>query len=178
MQVLSTSTKLRNPIFGVDAITVQNRYGEQFRRMVVTHQGSAVVVPMNKDGAVLLVSQWRAPLRASIWELPAGRIDEGETPLKAARRELAEETGLRARVWKRIARLHPSPGYVSELMHLYLATSLSQGESAPEGDEDIRVRWFARQELEQWIDAGRFTDAKTIAGVLMAWRFLDRQVTA
>lgn len=172
MLLISCKTKLKNPIFGVDALVVENAKGKRFRRMVVTHQGSAVVIPMNAQGDVLLVRQWRAPLRGPIWELPAGRVDEGETPLQAAKRELAEETGLRASRWKRVCLLHPSPGYVAEGMEIFLATGLTQGDASPEGDEEITARWFPREELERWLDKGRLTDGKTVAGLLLAWRHL------
>jgi ADP-ribose pyrophosphatase len=170
MRLISRTTKLQNPIFGVDSMVVETSGGKRFRRMVVTHQGSAVVLPMNAQGEVLLVRQWRAPLGEQIWELPAGRVDDGETALQAARRELLEETGLRAKRWRRLGIVHPSPGYVAERMHLYLATDLTYGAACPEADEDITTRWFSRAELEQKIDKGRLTDGKTLAGLLLAWR--------
>lgn len=174
MQILSTRHLLETPVFGVDELTVLDDAGIRRKRSVVTHAGSAVVLPMQEDGSVLLVSQWRAPIRSAIWELPAGRIDEGETPLRAAKRELAEETGLRARKWQSLGRLHPTPGYVAERMHLYLATGLDLAKASPEEDEQLELRWFSRAELEAYLDRGRLTDGKTVAGLLLAWRRMPR----
>lgn len=174
MRVLSTRHLLETPVFGVDELTVLDERGTRRKRSVVTHAGSAVVLPMQEDGSVLLVSQWRAPIRSGIWELPAGRIDEGETPLRAAKRELAEETGLRARKWQSLGHLYPSPGYVAETMHLYLATGLQFAKGSPEEDEHLELRWFSPAELDAYLDRKRLTDAKTVAGLLMAWRLLGR----
>lgn len=176
MQILSRKSQLRTPVFAVEEMVVVDEKGKRRKRSVVVHQGSAVVMPVNDAGEVLLVRQWRAPVEMAMWELPAGRVDEGEQPLKAAKRELREETGLVARQWRRLALLHPSPGYVSECMHLFLATKLTQQEANPEEDEDLTLRWFTPKELERAIAKGEITDAKTIAGVLLAWRLPVRSV--
>lgn len=172
MQILSRKNRLRTPVFAVEEMVIVDEKGKRRKRSVVVHQGSAVVMPVNDAGEVLLVRQWRAPVEAAVWELPAGRVDEGEQPLKAAKRELREETGLEARQWRRLALLHPSPGYVSECMHLFLATKLTQQEANPEEDEDLTLRWFTPRELERSMSTRQITDAKTIAGVLLAWRLL------
>lgn len=161
---------LGTPVFDVHEVVVTDSRGKQLQRSVVTHSGSAVVMPQDDDGRVLLVSQYRAPVDAKVWELPAGRIDKGETPVVAAKRELIEETGLRASRWKRLASIYPTPGFVSEKMHLYLATGLRQGLAAPEGDEELELRWFARQELEKMVDRGTLNDGKTLTALLLAWR--------
>jgi ADP-ribose pyrophosphatase len=105
-----------------------------------------------------------------LWELPAGRLDPGDSPLAAARRELAEETGYRARRWKRLASFYPSPGYTSERMTLYLAENLVEGAARPEHDESIRCRWFAPRQLLRMIRDGRLQDAKTLVGLLWLLR--------
>lgn len=170
MQWIRSRKLLGTPVFEVHEAVIRDAGGRELRRSLVTHAGSAVVLPMDAEGRVLLVSQYRAPVKGKVWELPAGRIDAGEKPLAAAKRELAEETGLRARKWRRLAVLYPSPGYVAETMHLYLATGLRQGEQAPEEDEDLELRWFTRRELERMIDRGKVPDAKTLAGLMLAWR--------
>ncbi len=90
---------------------------------------------------ILLVRQFRLPAGRRMWELPAGRLDPGENPLHAARRELIEETGFRARSWKRLGSFFPSPGYSSEDDH-HLAEDLRAGQARPEADESIECRWF------------------------------------
>lgn len=173
MRILSSVEILKTPVFRVENVVARETDGFEIHRSVVSHQGSAVILPADEQGRVLLVRQYRLPAQGKLWELAAGRIDPGEKPLAAARRELVEETGLRARHWKRLAKMYPTPGYVSELMHLYLATGLTQGEAQPMDDERIETRWFPREELETWVDAGKIEDAKTLAGLLLYWRSLN-----
>ena len=174
MHIISSIEVLKTPVFRVENVVAHDTDGFEIHRSVVSHQGSAVILPVDDRGRVLLVRQYRLPAEAKLWELAAGRIDRGEKPLPAARRELLEETGVRARHWKRLAKMYPTPGYVSELMHLYLATGLTQGEAHPMEDERIETRWFLREELEKWVDAGKLEDAKTLTGLLLFWRTLDR----
>jgi ADP-ribose pyrophosphatase len=92
-------------------------------------------------------------------------MDEGETPLQAAKRELTEETGLRAKKWKKIAEFYPSPGFLAEKMTIFLATELTAGASKPMEDERIETRWFTPRELKSWIRSGKIRDAKTMIGL-------------
>jgi ADP-ribose pyrophosphatase len=101
--------------------------------------------------------------------LPAGRLDPGEKPLQAAKRELEEETGYRARRWKKLISFYPSPGYVSEKMTIFLASELSAGEAKPMDDERIRCRWFSARQVEQMIRTNRIQDGKTIIGYFV-WK--------
>ncbi len=174
MRIISSVEVLKTPVFRVENVVAHDTDGFEIRRSVVSHQGSAVILPVDDQGRVLLVRQYRLPAAARLWELAAGRMDPGEKPLATARRELMEETGIRARHWKRLAKMYPTPGYVSELMHLYLATGLTLGEATPMEDERIETRWFTREDLEAWVDAGKLEDAKTLTGLLLYWRTLDR----
>jgi ADP-ribose pyrophosphatase len=148
---------------------VDLKTGFEIQRSVVRHIGSAVMMAVDEKNRVLLVRQYRLPAGKYLWELPAGRLDPGEKPLQAARRELIEETGYRARRWTRLASFWASPGYVQERMTIYLATDLTAGEAAPMDDERIETRWFTRKELSQMIQRGKIEDAKTIIGFL-TWR--------
>jgi ADP-ribose pyrophosphatase len=141
--------------------------GFKIERCVVRHAGSAVMMAVDEQQRILLVRQYRLPADKYLWELPAGKVDEGETPLKAAKRELIEETGYRARTWTKLASFWVSPGYVQEKMTIYLATDLTQGDASPMEDERIEPRWFTREELGQWIRDGKIEDAKTMIGFLM-----------
>jgi len=138
--------------------------GFEIKRAIVQHGGSAVMMPVDDRGRILLVRQYRLPARQYMWELPAGRLDEGETPLQAARRELAEETGFRATKWQKVAMFFPSPGFLAEKMTIFLATGLTAGASAPMEDERIETRWFSPREVGQMIRAGKIIDAKTMIG--------------
>jgi ADP-ribose pyrophosphatase len=131
---------------------------------VVRHNGSAVMMAVDDKQRILLVRQYRLPAAQYLWELPAGKVDEGETPLQAARRELIEETGYRARKWEKLSRFYPSPGFVAERMTIYLATGLTAGAATPMDDERIEARWYTRRELADMIRRGKIEDAKTIIG--------------
>jgi ADP-ribose pyrophosphatase len=138
--------------------------GFEIHRAIVQHPGSAVMMAVDTRKRILLVRQYRVPARAYLWELPAGKLDAGETPLQAARRELIEETGYRAKHWKKLVSFYPSPGFVAEKMTIYLATGLTAGTATPMDDERIEARWYTRKELKDLIRTGKIEDAKTIIG--------------
>ncbi len=167
MKVLDTRTLCRTKIFTVTEDLVAEPGGIEVRRAVVRHGSSAVMIPVDSKGRVLLVRQFRLPAGRSIWELPAGRVNAGETPLAAARRELLEETGYRARRWKKLLSFYPTPGYVTERMHLFLASNLEAGAARPDPDERLRLRWFTPAELRTWVRSGRIVDGKTLVGLLL-----------
>jgi ADP-ribose pyrophosphatase len=121
---------------------------------------------------VLLEKQYRHAAGRFLLELPAGRIDDGENELKAAKRELLEETGYSARSWKRVLRFWASPGFVAETMSIYLARGLQPGTAQPEDDEVIEIQLLPIKKAVSLVLKGTIQDAKTIAGVL----WLDRQV--
>jgi ADP-ribose pyrophosphatase len=168
MRLVSSVERFRSPIFRVTEDHAVEPGGFEIKRAIVQHRGSAVMMAVDAKRRILLVRQYRLPARRFLWELPAGRLDEGETPLAAARRELAEETGCRARTWKKLVSFFPSPGFLSEKMTIYVATNLTEGEAAPMDDERIQTRWFQVSELKRMIHTGRIIDGKTIVGVL-AW---------
>jgi ADP-ribose pyrophosphatase len=169
MKLISSRELVRTSIFWVTDDVAIAPDGFEIRRLIIQHHGSAVMLPVDSKGRMLLVRQYRLPARRYLWEFPAGRMDPGETPLQAARRELAEETGYRAKKWKKLISFWPSPGYVAEKMNLFVATKLTAGDAKPMEDERIRVRWFAPAEIERMIRAGKIQDGKTVAGFL-AWR--------
>ena len=148
---------------------VDPKSGFEIKRSVVRHAGSAVMMAVDPKKGVLLVRQYRLPADKYLWELPAGKLDEGEKPLQAARRELIEETGYRAKTWTRLASFFVSPGYVQERMTIFLAENLTEGQATPMDDERIETRWFTKKELSAMIDSGKIEDAKTIVGFLL-WK--------
>jgi len=164
MKLISSTEINRTPIFSVTLDRAIDPGGFEIKRAVVQHGGSAVVMPVDDRGRVLLVKQYRLPARRYLWELPAGRVDEGESALQAARRELHEETGYTAKSWKKLAMFFPSPGFLAEKMTVFLATGLTSGQPVPMEDERIETRWFAARELGEWIDSGKIIDGKTIIG--------------
>jgi ADP-ribose pyrophosphatase len=142
---------------------VDPKTGFEINRSVVRHNGSAVVLAVHRR-SILLVRQYRLPAEKSLWELPAGKVDEGETPMAAAKRELAEETGYTAENWSLLASFYASPGFVNERMHVYLATDLTEGKATPMDDERIEIAWFKRKEVALLIQNGKIEDAKTLIG--------------
>jgi ADP-ribose pyrophosphatase len=170
MKITSSREVYRCALFRVtEDHAVDLKTGFEIKRSVVRHAGSAVMMAVDEKSRVLLVRQYRLPAGEYLWELPAGRLDPGEKPLQAARRELIEETGYRARRWIRLASFWVSPGYVQERMIIYLATDLTAGEATPMDDERIETRWFTRRELAKMIDDRKIEDAKTMIG-FMTWR--------
>jgi ADP-ribose pyrophosphatase len=135
----------------------------------VRHTGSVVILAVDETGAVpriLLERQYRHAAQQFLWELPAGRIDDGEEPLTAAKRELLEETGYTASKWKRILKFYASPGFVAEAMNVYLARKLHPGVAQPEDDEAIQVRFFPLFRAVSMVMNGTVKDAKTISSIL------------
>jgi ADP-ribose pyrophosphatase len=152
--------------------------GIEVRRDIVRHPGSVVVLAVEEtteEPLVLLELQYRYTVGRKIWELPAGRIDPGETELSGAKRELLEETGFTAKSWRRILKFHASPGFLAETMALFLARDLKPGIAQPEADEVIDVRFVPLSKALKMIRTGRIGDAKTICGVLWLKQFGERR---
>lgn len=168
-RLISSRTVYRGPVFWVTTDYVQEPGGVRVRRDLIHHSGSVVVLAVDDSGAtprVLLERQYRHAAGDYLWELPAGRIDPGEEELKAAQRELIEETGYRAERWRRILRFYASPGFMAETMAVYLATGLSKGKAEPEEDEVIRKRMIPLAAAIKMVLKGTIRDGKTIASVL------------
>jgi ADP-ribose pyrophosphatase len=137
-------------------------------REYVLHQGAAMVIPLFKDGSVLLERQFRYPLRAHLLELPAGKIDPGEEPLATARRELLEETGYSAAEWRHLTTLYPCVGYSNERIEMFLARHLKHEGHPGEDGEFLECIQLALDEALDLVVAGEIGDSKTILGLLWA----------
>ena len=172
MKITSSKEKYRCKLFWVtedEAVADKNdkdKPGFVMKRSVVRHSGSAVMMAVDDKDRVLLVRQYRLPAEQDLWELPAGKVDKGESVLQSAKRELIEETGVRAKKWKKLVEFFPSPGYVEEKMTVYLVKDLTQGKSQPMDDERIETRWFNKKDLRKAIASNKILDAKTMIGFL------------
>jgi len=145
--------------------------GVEATREVVEHHGSVVIIPRLPNGHIVLVRQFRHPAGKRLWELVAGSMEPGEGVIRAARRELQEETGYRAGTLKRLFSFYPSPGFLTEKMHLVEAQNLKLADAQPEDDERIEVGEFSKTQLSKLLREKKIIDGKTLVGLLWdRWR--------
>jgi ADP-ribose pyrophosphatase len=169
VQVLSSRMVYDGKVFKVTCDEIKEPNGITASRDVVRHSGSVVVLAVDESGReprILLERQYRYAANDYLLELPAGRVDPGESPLAGARRELIEETGYRAKKWQRAVTFYSSPGFLDETMAIYLARELTSGEAKPEEDEFIECEFYPLSKCIEMIFSGKIRDGKTLSGVL------------
>ncbi|GFN23338.1 NUDIX domain-containing protein [Thermanaeromonas sp. C210] len=140
--------------------------GREASREVVEHAGAVAVVALDEKGRVYLVRQYRYPIGRVTLEIPAGKLDPGESPEACARRELREEVGLVAQSWEHLLTFYSTPGFSDEIMYLFLARDLSREKAQPDEDEFLEIISLPLQEAVNKIWTGEIKDAKTIIGLL------------
>jgi len=168
--VVSSKLSYKGPLFSVFTDKLREPNGTSGIRDVIRHSGSVVILAIDETAAdpiVIMEQQYRHAAGQYLWELPAGRREPGESPLAAAKRELIEETGYRAKKWQKLVRYYASPGFLGEWMEIWLARGISEGAAQPESDEHIRIVRMPLSELLQRIEAGKIMDGKTIIGASM-----------
>jgi len=158
------------PLFKVWSETVEEPGGIVSNREIIRHNGSVVILAVDdrqskRDPYIIMERQYRQAAQQFLLELPAGRREVDEKPLAAAKREMIEETGYRARSWKKLVRYYASPGFLGEWMEIYLATDLTDGEAQPEDDEKIEILRIRLSELLKMRNEGQIHDGKTIIGI-------------
>jgi ADP-ribose pyrophosphatase len=151
-----------------DTVALAN--GGTALREVVEHAEVVAIVPLDGEGNVILVRQYRLPAQDALLEVPAGGVDDGERVEQAAQRELREETGYRAERLEKLAGFFVSPGYCTEFIHVFLATGLTEDTIAGDEDEDIAIERMPLAEAVRLIEKGEIQDAKSIVGILLAGR--------
>jgi ADP-ribose pyrophosphatase len=164
----STKLLLQTKKFSVAEELFKFPDGETISKNTILHPGAVLILPLDVDGRICFIKQYRYAIRAEILELPAGTLEPGEAPLVCARRELAEEIGAQAEKWQSLGVLFLAPGISSEVMHLYFATSLNFGTPHPEKGEEIEIFPLTVSDALTAIADGRISDAKTIAAVTRA----------
>ncbi|CAM2806081.1 NUDIX hydrolase [Paenibacillus sediminis] len=165
---IATQPIFTGKVISLQVDTVQLPNGKTSTREIVKHPGAVAVLAI-KDGRMLLVDQYRQAMGRTELEIPAGKLEAGEDPLDAAKRELEEETGYRPRSIRRLHSFYTSPGFADEIIHLYVTEDLEEGQYAPDEDEFLHNIEVTLDEAWDLIANGRISDAKTIMAV-QAWQ--------
>lgn len=147
--------------------------GRESWREVVEHAGAVAVLPVTREGKIVLVRQYRYAVGRELLEIPAGLLEPGESPQAAARRELREETGYRKGDWRFLTRFYPAPGFTDEIIHMFLALGVEPGRPAPDADEAIATETLVVAEARNAVETGRVADGKTLVALLWWFRALD-----
>ena len=171
-KTLKSKVLYRGKVFSLRRDTVIEPGGVRADRDIIVHPGSVVVLPVFEDGSVLLIRQYRHTVGDFLWELVAGRKEPKETPVTAARRELLEETGYKAKRFRKLLHVIPTPGFVDEWMWIFAAEGLAAGPAQPEEDEKITSKIFTLKQIDTMIQRGTLRDAKSICGLLFYMRYI------
>jgi ADP-ribose pyrophosphatase len=179
VEVVSSTLSYEGPLFRVytDKI-IEN--GRELMRDVIRHNGSVVVLAVDdakskRDPLIVMERQYRHAASEVLLEVPAGKMEKGEDALAAAKRELLEETGFKAKRWRKMIRYFASPGFLGEFMQVFLAEGLTLGDAQPEYDEQIEIEMMPLSKLVKMIDAGKIHDGKTLISVMLYTRLRDAE---
>jgi len=179
VEVLSSKVAFDGPLFRVMREEVREPGKKINKRDIIRHNGSVVILAVKnagkKDPLIVMERQYRHAAGQYLWEVPAGKMDEGEERLAAAKRELKEETGYRAKKWTKLVRYFASPGFLGEWMQVFLAEGLIAGEAEPEEDELLEVVLVPLSEVLRMIDAGKILDGKTLVSVQLFARLREKK---
>lgn len=170
-KVESTEKIYEGKIIDVERLEVSLPSGKKSTREIVRHNGGAAIVAIDDNDEVFMVRQYRIAAGKELMEIPAGKIEKGEDPAVCAERELREETGYSAGQMRLLTTLYATPGYCSEKLYVYLATNLTSGHPHRDEGEFLKVRKYKLQDLLEMVYEGQISDAKTVAGILLAERY-------
>ena len=179
VEVASSTLSYEGPLFRVYTDTILEN-GRELTRDVIRHNGSVVILAMDdakskRDPMIVMERQYRHAAREFLLEVPAGKMEEGEDALAAAKRELLEETGFKAKRWRKIIRYFASPGFLGEFMQVFLAEGLALGDAQPEYDEQIEIEMMPLSRLLKMIDEGKIHDGKTLISVMLYARLREAE---
>ena len=170
-KTISSETKYKGKILNLRIDNVESVNGESTRE-IVEHSGGAVVLPLLPNKNVVMIRQFRKPIERDVLEIPAGKIEQGESPEETAFRELQEETGYMANNMTLLTKMYPSVGYSEEILYIYLATDLEPGETDFDENEDIDTYSYHIDDLYEMVMEGKIQDAKTQVAILMTVELL------
>jgi ADP-ribose pyrophosphatase len=171
--ILSRKTVFNGHAFDVEKLQVRLPDGRERAYDLVSHKDSVTLLPLDSDGSVWFVSQYRMGCECLTLELPAGVMDEGESPEACAAREIREETGMAAGNLRLLGSVYLAAGYSSEINHIFLATDLIHSPLEMDEDEFLDVERFSIGEIRTMIEKGELIDSKTLAALLLARDYLD-----
>lgn len=173
-KTISSETLFEGRIFRVSKAKVLLEDGRTSSREIVHHHGGAAILPLTAHGEVYLVRQFRYAFGQELLEIPAGKLEEGEDPETAARRELWEECGVTADALVNLMPIYPTVGYDTEVIHMYLAQGLRSGEAHPDPGEFVTVEKVSLRDALDMVLRGEIRDGKTVAALLKVQMLLDR----
>ncbi|OGO17322.1 MAG: hypothetical protein A2Z14_17525 [Chloroflexi bacterium RBG_16_48_8] len=169
---LKSELVFQGKVFNIRIDEVQKADGQRMRVDVVEHGGAVVILPFDEEGRIWFVDQYRYPVGRRLLELPAGTLDPGEDPEICAVRECREEIGMSPGYLTPLGGLYLAPGYSTEFVHFFVAQNLSPAPLALDEDEDLKVKCLTVGEVKEWITKGQIYDAKTLAGLFLAFEHL------
>lgn len=173
-ELIESQSIFKGMVFEIERDRLLEENGFEIVREVVRHPGGAGCLPLFDNGQVALVSQYRHPTRRELLEIPAGKIEADETPIKCAVRELEQEAGFRARRIEKLADFFSTPGFCEERLYVYLATDLEQVERNLDHDEFVEVVFLPLAEAVAMVGRGEIEDSKTIIALLLASQRFQR----
>ena len=175
-KTLDTKVVYEGCFYNIEKLTIERPDGLEGVRDILRHSGAAAVIPIDSDGGIFMVRQYRKAVEQVMLEIPAGKLDKGEEPLECAIRELHEETGLRAGSVKHFFSLYPSPAIADEMIHIFIATDLQKEEAHTDDGEFVTVEKLPISVIVKYIMTGVVTDSKTISAILMADKYLKGEI--
>ena len=167
-KIKNSEIKFQGKVFDLKADEIVYDSGNEGIREVAVHPGGAVVVPVKGNGKIVMIKQYRYPLDKFLIELPAGKLEKNEDPMKCAARELEEETGYNVGKIEKLGSIFTTPGFCTEELHIYLAKDLKPGNhNREEGEYGMEIFEFNLDKIEEKIKTGEIKDSKTICGIYM-----------
>lgn len=171
---ISHEYKFEGRIVNMRVDTVTTPEGNTALREIVEHPGGVGIIALDEDNNVYMEWQYRRPFDDLVYEIPAGKLEKGEDPLNSAIRELEEEVGLKAKNWVYLGPSYATPGFCTEILHVYLATDLYEGEVNRDQDEVLVIEKLPLDTLVDMAMSGEIKDGKSLIGILKTKEYLNR----